>query len=114
MAFFIVTFIYYKTIILPVVLYGCETWSLTLRDEHKQTLSVDRVDRVLSRISGPKRCEVAGGWRKLHNQEYCNLYSSPGMIRMLTLMILAGHIVRMGRRGIDIEYWREGQKERDQ
>jgi hypothetical protein len=58
----------YKTIILPVVLYGCETLSLTLREEHRL--------RVLRRIFGPKRDEVTGGWRKLHNEELHNLYSS--------------------------------------
>jgi hypothetical protein len=57
----------YKTIILPVVLYGCETWSLTLREEHRQ--------RVLRRIFGPKRDEETGGWRKLHNEEV-DRYSS--------------------------------------
>jgi hypothetical protein len=58
----------YKTIILPVVLYGCETWSLTLREE--QRLRVFE-DRVLRRIFGPKSGEVTGGWRKL-----CRLMSS--------------------------------------
>jgi hypothetical protein len=53
-----------KTVILPVVLYGCETWSLTVREEHKL--------RVL-RIFGPKRDGVTGGWRKLYNEELHNL-----------------------------------------
>jgi hypothetical protein len=65
----------YKTIILPVVLYWCENWSLTLREEHRL--------RVLRRIFGPKRDEVTGGWRKLHNEELHGLYSSPSMIRMI-------------------------------
>jgi hypothetical protein len=56
----------HKTIILPVVLYGCETWSLTLREEHKMRVFKNR---VLRRISGPTRDEVMGGWRKLHNKE---------------------------------------------
>jgi hypothetical protein len=60
----------YKTIILPVVLYGCETWSLTLREE--QRLRVFE-NRVLRRISGPMRDEVTGDWRKLHNGEVHNL-----------------------------------------
>jgi hypothetical protein len=64
----------YKTIILPVVLYGCETWSLTLREEHRLRLFENR---VLSRIFGPKRDEVTGGWRKLHNEKLHGLYSSP-------------------------------------
>jgi hypothetical protein len=64
----------YKTIILPLVLYGCETWSLTLWEEHRLRVFEDR---VLRRIFGPKREEVTGGWRKLHNEELHNLYSSP-------------------------------------
>jgi hypothetical protein len=63
----------YKIIILPVVLYGCETWSLTLREEHGLRVFENR---VLRRIFGPKRNEVTGGWRKLHNEELRNLYSS--------------------------------------
>jgi hypothetical protein len=63
----------YKTIILPVVLYGCEAWSLTLREEHRQ--------RVL-RIFGPKRDEVIGS-RKLHNEELHDFYSLQSTIRMI-------------------------------
>jgi hypothetical protein len=63
----------YKTIILPVVLYGCETWSLTLREEHRLRVFENR---VLRRIFGPKRDEVMGEWRKLHNKELRDLYSS--------------------------------------
>jgi hypothetical protein len=55
----------YKTIILPVVLYGCETWSLTLREEHRLKMFGNRVRR---RMFGPKRNEVTGEWRKLHNE----------------------------------------------
>jgi hypothetical protein len=69
----------YKTIILPVVLYGCEPWSLTLREEHR--LSVFE-NRVMKRIFGPKRDEMMGEWRKLHNEEL-NLYSSPDIIRQV-------------------------------
>jgi hypothetical protein len=68
----------YKTIILPVVLYGCETWSLTLREENR--LSVFE-NRVLRRIFGPKRDEVTGEWRKLQSEELHILYSSPNIIR---------------------------------
>src|SRR5215510_11040039 len=57
----------YRTIILPAVLYGCETWSLTLRKEHRL--------RMLRRVFGPKRDEVTGEWRKLHNEELKDLYS---------------------------------------
>jgi hypothetical protein len=60
----------YKTTILPVVLYGCETWSLTLREEHRLRVFENR---VLRRIFGPKRDEVTGYWRKLHNEELHNL-----------------------------------------
>jgi hypothetical protein len=56
----------YKTIILPVVLYRCETLSLTIREEHRLRVFENR---VLRRIFGPKRDEVSGGWRKLHNEE---------------------------------------------
>jgi hypothetical protein len=68
----------YKTIILPVVLYRCETWSLTLREEHGLRLFDNR---VLRRICGPKRDEVTGEWKKLHNEELHILYSSPNIIR---------------------------------
>ena len=61
----------YRTIILPVVLYGCETWSLTLREEHR--LRVFFENRVLRRVFGPKRDEVTGEWRKLHNEELRDL-----------------------------------------
>jgi hypothetical protein len=59
-----------RTIILPVVLYGCETWSLTLREEHRLRVFENR---VLRRIFGPKRDEVKGEWRKLHNEELHDL-----------------------------------------
>jgi hypothetical protein len=67
----------YKTIILPVVLYGCETWSLTVREEHKLKAFENR---VLRRIFGPKRDGVTGVWRELHNDELHNLYSLPSII----------------------------------
>jgi hypothetical protein len=69
----------YKTIILPV-LYGCETWFHTLREEHR--LRVFEY-RVLRRIFGPKRNEVTGEWRKLHSEEHHILYSSPNIIRQI-------------------------------
>jgi hypothetical protein len=64
-----------------VVLYGCETWSLTLREEHK--LRVFENNRVLRRIFGQKRDEVTGDWSKLQNDELHNLYLSPDIIRMI-------------------------------
>jgi hypothetical protein len=70
----------YKTVILPVVLYGCETWSLTLREEHGLR---PFENRVLRRTFGPVRDEVTGEWRKLHSQELHNLYSSPDFIRQI-------------------------------
>jgi hypothetical protein len=84
----------YKTIILPLVLYVCETWSLTLREVHR--LGVFE-NKVLRRIFGPKRDEVTGGWRKLHNEELRDLYSSPSTIRIIKSrrMRWAGHVARM-------------------
>jgi hypothetical protein len=69
----------YKTVILPVVLYGCETWSLTLREEHRLRVFENR---VLRRTFGPKR-EEDGSWRKLHNDELHNLYSSRNIVRVI-------------------------------
>jgi hypothetical protein len=85
----------YKTIILPVVLYGCETWSLTLREEHRLTVFENR---ALSIIFGLKRDEVTGEWRKLHSEELHILYSSPDIIRQIKSrrMRWAGHVARMG------------------
>jgi hypothetical protein len=87
--------IIYKTIILPVVLYGCETWFLALREEHRLRVFENR---ALRRIFGPKRDEVTGEWRKLHNEELHNLYSSPDIIRQIKSrrMRWAGHVARMG------------------
>jgi hypothetical protein len=87
----------YKTIILFVVLYWCETWSLTLREEHKLRVFENM---VLRRIFGPKRDQVMGGWRKLHNEELHNLYSLPSIIRIIKLrrMRWAGHVAQMGEK----------------
>jgi hypothetical protein len=70
----------YRTIIFPVVLYGCETWSVTLREEHMLKVFENRMMR---RIFGPKRDEVTGEWRRLHNEELNDLYSSPNIIRLI-------------------------------
>jgi hypothetical protein len=70
----------YRTIILPVVLYGCETWFLTLREEHRLRVFENR---VLRRIFGPKRDKVMGEWRRLHNEELNDLYSSPDIILVI-------------------------------
>jgi hypothetical protein len=79
----------YRTIILPVVLYGCETWSLTLKEE--------RILRVLRRIFRPKRDKVTGEWRKLHNEELNGLSSLPNIWRVIKSRRLrwAGHVARM-------------------
>jgi hypothetical protein len=85
----------YKTISLPVVLYGCETWSLTLREEHSLRVFGSRLPR---RIFGPKRDGVTGEWRKLHNGELHNSYSSPNIIITIKSrrMRWAGHVARLG------------------
>ena len=90
----------YRTIILPVVLYGCETWSLTLREERKLRVFENR---VLRRVFGPKWDEVTGEWRKLHNEELSDLYSLPNIVRVVKSrrMRWAGHVARMGEdRGV--------------
>jgi hypothetical protein len=69
----------YMTLILLVVPYGCEIWSVTLREEHKLRVFENR---VLRRTFGPKRDRVMGGWRKLHNQELHDLYSLPSTIEL--------------------------------
>jgi len=75
----------YRTIILPVVLYGCETWSLILREERRLRVFEKR---VLRRVFGPKRDEVTGEWRKLHNKELRDLYSLPNIVRVVLSMFL--------------------------
>jgi hypothetical protein len=86
----------YKTIILPVVLYVSETWSLTVREEHKLRVFENR---VLRRIFGPKRDGVTEGWRKLHNEELYKLYSSPSIIIIIKSRIrVTGHAARMGKK----------------
>ncbi|KAJ4433925.1 hypothetical protein ANN_16239 [Periplaneta americana] len=85
----------YKTVILPVVLYGCETWTLSLREEQRIRVFENK---VLRKIFGAKRDEVTGEWRKLHNAELHALYSSPDIIRNIKSRRLrwAGHVARMG------------------
>ena len=85
----------YRTIILPVVLYGCETWSLTLREERKLRVFENM---VLRRIFGPRRDEVTVEWRRLHYEELNDLYCSPNIVRVIKLrrMRWAGHVARMG------------------
>jgi hypothetical protein len=94
-----------------MVLYGCETWSLTLREEHRLMVFQNR---VLRRIFGPKSDEVTRGWRKLHNVEPHNFYSSPSIIRMIKSrrMRWAGHAARLGEKRNAYGYLWQSQKER--
>jgi len=90
----------YNTMVLPVVLYGCETWSLTLWEERRLKVFENR---VLSIIFGPKRDEVTREWRKLHNEELNDLYSSPNIVRVIKSIKMrwAGHVACMGeKRGV--------------
>ena len=84
----------YKTIILPVVLYGCETWSLTLREEHRLRVFENK---LLRKIFGAKKDEITREWRKLHNAELHALYSSPNIDRNLKSRRLrwAGYVASM-------------------
>ena len=90
----------YRTTILRVVLYECEIWSLTLREERKLRVFENM---VLRRIFGPRKDEVTGERRKLHNEELNDLYSSPYIVRVIKLrrMRCAGHVACMGEeRGV--------------
>jgi len=87
----------YGTIILPVVLYGCEIWSLTLREKCSLRFFENR---VLRKIFGPNRDKVTGEWRKLHNEDLNDWYSSPNIIRVTysRKMRWAGHVALMRER----------------
>jgi len=101
----------YRNIVLPVVLYGCETWSLTLWEERKLRVIENR---VLRRIFGPRSEEVTGGWKRLNNEELNDLYASPNIVRVIKSrrMRWVGHVARMGEeRGCIGSWWgnrREG------
>jgi hypothetical protein len=84
----------YRNIILPIVLYGCETWSLTLREEMKLRVYENM---LLRRIFGPRRDEVTGEWRRMHNEELNVLYSSLNIVLVIKSrrMIWAGHMARV-------------------
>ena len=87
----------YRIIILSVVLYGCETWSLTLREERRLRVFENR---VLRGIFGVKRDEVTGEWRKIYNEELNDLYCSPNIVQVINSrkMRWVGHVARMGER----------------
>ena len=90
----------YRTIILPVVLYGCKTWSLTLREERRLRVFENR---VLRKVLGPKRDEVTGEWKKLYNEELSDLYTLLNIVRVVKSrrMRWAGDVARMGEgRGV--------------
>jgi hypothetical protein len=87
-----------RNIILAVVLYGCETWSLTLREERRLRVLENR---VLRRIFGPRRNEVTGEWRKLHNDEINDLYCSPNIVRVIK-----------SRKELDMAFGTYGREER--
>jgi hypothetical protein len=92
----------HRTIILPVNLCGCEAWSLALRNERRLR---EFEKRVLRKKFGPKRDEITGEWRKLHNEEFNDLYSSSNVVRVIKSRRIrwAGHVALMGeRRGV---YW---------
>jgi hypothetical protein len=102
----------YKTIFLPVLLYGWETWSLMLKEQHRLRVFENR---VLRRIFGPKRVEVMGEWRSCTMRNFIIFYSSPDIIRQIKSrrMRWAGHVARIGEDRKVCKVWWESQKERD-
>ena len=88
---------------MPVVLYGCETWSLTLREERRLRVFENRKLRIF----GSKADKLTGAWRKLHNGKFNDLYTSPNIVRVIKSrrMGWAGHVARMGRREACTEFW---------
>jgi hypothetical protein len=101
----------YGIIMLPVVLYGCEIWSLILREERRLRVFENR---VLRRVFGLRRDEVTGEWRKLHNEELNDLYSLPNIVRVVKSrrMRWAGHVARMGRIVVCTGCWWRSLRER--
>jgi len=101
----------YRSVISPVVLYGCENWTLALREERKLRVFENM---VLRRIFGPRSDEVTGDWRRLHNEELNDLYSSPNIARVIKWRRIRwiGHVARIGEeRGCIGSWWgnrREG------
>jgi len=101
----------FRAIVLPVALYGCETWSLTLREERRLRFFESR---VLRRISKPTRDEVKEEWRKLGNEDHTDLYCSPNINRVMKSRILrwAGNVARKGSGEVHIRFWCGNQRER--
>jgi hypothetical protein len=97
---------------LPVVLYGCETWSLTIREERRLKVFENM---ALRRVFGPRRVEVTGEWRILHNEELNDLYYLPNIVRVVKWkrMSWAGHVARLGRRKLCTGCWWENLRKRD-
>jgi hypothetical protein len=102
----------YRTIILPVVLYGCETLSLTMREERRLRVFENR---VLRWVFGPKRDEVTGKWKRLHNEELYDLYPSPNIVQVMKSRRLRwrGHVAGMGERRGAYRVWWGNLRERD-
>ena len=97
----IIKFKIYRSLVFPVVLYGCETWSFTLREERRLKIYENR---VLRRIYGSKRDDVTREWRKLYNEQLNDLYCSPNIVRVIKSIRTrwAGHVARIGdRRGVN-------------
>ena len=96
---------------MPVVFHGCETWSPTLREERRLRVFENR---GLRRMFGPKRENLTGEWRQVHNAELNDMYSSPNIVRVIKSRIRwARHIARMGRREAYTGFWWENMRERD-
>jgi len=102
----------HRIILLHVILYGCETWSLTLRDERRLRVLENR---VLRRVFGHKGEEITGEWRKIHNDELNYLYSSSNIVRVIKLrrMRWAGHVAQMGREEVYAGFWWGNLRQRD-